>query len=103
MSAALRECSSRSGTIAQFGIPLVVIGKASDFPGNPCFLREHGVEVVVLDNPECTGLMARFIAERPDLWFEDIARTEWTSDLSGDRQYSTTPYVRWPRRSGQWD
>jgi len=27
---------------------------------------------VVLDDPECVELMEAFIAERPDLWNEDI-------------------------------
>jgi len=33
---------------------------------------EHGVEVIVLDDPECLELMTTFIKERPDLWNEDI-------------------------------
>lgn len=37
------------------------------------FLRQHGVDVLVLDDPDCIELMARFIRERPELWYEDIA------------------------------
>jgi cytosine/creatinine deaminase len=29
--------------------------------------------VVLLNDPGCIDLMARFIRERPDLWNEDIA------------------------------
>jgi cytosine deaminase len=29
--------------------------------------------VVVADDPDCIALMTRFIAERPELWSEDIA------------------------------
>ena len=66
-----------SGTIVQFGVPRVVIGEARNFPGNPDFLRAHGVDVVILDDPDCIELMSRFIRERPELWDEDIAgRTE---------------------------
>ncbi len=36
------------------------------------FYGANGVEVVVLDDAKCTALMARFIAERPDVWNEDI-------------------------------
>ncbi len=73
----LSPCMMCSGTILQFGIPRVVIGEAQNFPGNPDFLRRHGVEVSVLDDERCTELMSRFIRERPDLWDEDIAgRTE---------------------------
>jgi cytosine/creatinine deaminase len=35
-------------------------------------LRENGVEVVVLDDPECVDMMERFISEHPTLWNEDI-------------------------------
>ena len=30
------------------------------------------VTVEVVDDPACAALMARFIAERPELWNEDI-------------------------------
>ena len=68
----LSPCYLCSGAAVQFGIPLVFIGEARTFPGAPEFLRSHGVEVVDLDLPECCELMARFIAERPELWNEDI-------------------------------
>ncbi len=66
-------CMMCVGTIVQFGIQSVVIGEARNFPGNVEFLREHGVDVTVLDDPDCIALMARFIKERPELWYEDIA------------------------------
>ena len=57
----------------QFGIPKVVIGETENFGGNEAFLRSHGVEVVVLNDPECINLMRQFIEEKPELWLEDIA------------------------------
>jgi cytosine deaminase len=72
----LSPCMMCSGTILQFGIPRVVVGEAQNFPGNPDFLRRHGVEVVLLDDPRCIALMERFIRERPELWDEDIAGRE---------------------------
>ncbi|MGZ4789106.1 MAG: nucleoside deaminase [Terriglobales bacterium] len=69
----LSPCMMCAGTIVQFGIKRVVIGEAQNFPGNPDFLRAHGVEVVLLDDPDCIQLMSRFIRERPELWDEDIA------------------------------
>jgi cytosine/creatinine deaminase len=69
----LSPCMMCSGTVLQFGIPAVVIGEDRNFPGNPDFLRAHGVEVTLLQDPDCIELMRRFIAERPDLWDEDIA------------------------------
>lgn len=72
----LSPCMMCAGTAVQFGVPRVVIGEERSFPGNAAFLREHGVEVVVLDDPQCRALMQRFIAERPELWHEDIAGRE---------------------------
>ncbi len=68
----LSPCMMCAGTIVQFGIPRCVIAEATNFPGNPDFLRQHGVEVVIADDPDCIALMRRFIAEKPDLWAEDI-------------------------------
>ncbi len=69
----LSPCMMCSGTVLQFGIKRVVIGEKQNFPGNVELLRNHGVDVIVLDDPECISLMQRFIRERPDLWDEDIA------------------------------
>ena len=69
----LSPCMMCSGTIIQFGIPRVVIGENKTFGGNEVFLRQHGVEVVIADDPDCIDLMERFINEKPELWAEDIA------------------------------
>lgn len=73
MYTTLSPCMMCTGTILQFGIARVVIGETRNFPGHPELLRSHGVDVVVLDDPACIELMARFIRERPELWDEDIA------------------------------
>jgi cytosine/creatinine deaminase len=72
----LSPCMMCAGTIVQFGIPRVVIGENKSFPGNIEFLREHGVEVVLLNDSQCESLMKRFITEKPNLWEEDIAVRE---------------------------
>jgi cytosine/creatinine deaminase len=69
----LSPCMMCAGTIVQFGIPRVVIAENTTFGGNEGFLRSRGVEVVVAHDPDCIALMTRFIAERPELWSEDIA------------------------------
>ena len=69
----LSPCMMCAGTIVQFAIPRVVVGENANFGGNEDFLRSRGVEVIVADDPDCIRLMARFIAEKPDLWAEDIA------------------------------
>ena len=68
----LSPCMMCSGTVVQFRIPRVVIGENRNFGGNEEFLRSNGIEVVILDDAKCTALMARFIAERPEVWNEDI-------------------------------
>ncbi len=72
----LSPCMMCTGTILQFGIPRVVVGERQNFEGNCDFLAERGVEVVLLDDPDCIELMARFIRERPELWNEDIAEED---------------------------
>ena len=69
----LSPCMMCTGTIIQFAIPRVVVGEGQNFAGNPGLLRQHGVEVIIADDPDCIALMARFIRERPELWAEDIA------------------------------
>lgn len=69
----LSPCMMCAGTIVQFGIGRVVVGEERNFAGNADFLRARGVAVAVLDSAECVALMARFIAEHPALWDEDIA------------------------------
>jgi cytosine deaminase len=69
----LSPCMMCSGTIVQFKIPRVVICENRNFGGNEQFLRDHGVEVEVIDDPRCINLMARFIAQNEALWAEDIA------------------------------
>jgi len=64
--------------VLHFGIKRVVIGEDQNFAGNPQALRERGVSVDILNNVQCTELMTRFIKERPDIWFEDIAGNETT-------------------------
>jgi cytosine deaminase len=68
----LSPCMMCAGTIVQFRIPRVVVGENRNFGGNEEFLRQNGVEVVILDDAKCIELMGRFIRERPDLWNEDI-------------------------------
>ena len=69
----LSPCLMCAGTIVQFGIKHVVVGENVNFGGNEQFLRQHGVEVRVLNDPDCIALMRKFIEEKPELWDEDVA------------------------------
>lgn len=75
MVTTLSPCDMCTGAILLYGIPRVVIGEHRTFMGGEELLRSRGVEVIVLDDPECVALMESFIAERPDLWNEDIGET----------------------------
>lgn len=72
----LSPCMMCAGTIIQFGIKRVVIGENLNFEGNIDFLKQHGVDVCLLNDDECKNLMSKFISERPALWDEDIAGRE---------------------------
>ncbi|MFJ3657576.1 nucleoside deaminase [Streptomyces nigra] len=72
MVTTLSPCWYCSGLVRQFGIGRVVIGEAVTFSGGHEWLAEHGVEIVLLDDPECVALMRDFVARHPDLWNEDI-------------------------------
>jgi cytosine deaminase len=72
MVTTLSPCWYCSGLVRQFGISRVVVGEARTFHGGHDWLAEHGVEIVVLDDPECVAMMEEFIAARPELWHEDI-------------------------------
>jgi len=72
MYTTLSPCHMCTGAILLYEIPRVVIGENRTFLGAEDLLREHGVEVVVADSEECYRLMQDFIAEYPQIWFEDI-------------------------------
>jgi cytosine deaminase len=68
----LSPCPMCTGAVLLYQIPRVVIGENRTFQGSEDLLRAHGVQVDVVDDPDCTALMERMIAERPALWNEDI-------------------------------
>jgi cytosine deaminase len=72
MYTTLSPCHMCTGAILLYEIPRVVIGENRTFLGAEDLLRAHGVEVVVVDSEKCYRLMQEFIAEHPEIWFEDI-------------------------------
>ena len=68
----LSPCDMCSGATLLYGIPRVVVGENRTFQGPEAYVRSRGVELVVVDDPECVRLMEDFIAARPELWNEDI-------------------------------
>ncbi len=76
MVTTLAPCWYCSGLVRQFNIPTVVVGESVNFAGGIEWLREHGVEVVDLEDAACIRLLADFIRDHPALWHEDIGVTE---------------------------
>lgn len=71
----LSPCDMCSGAILLYEIPRVVIGENVSFRGPEDYSQSRGVELIVVDDPRCRALMERFMAEHPELWFEDIGVT----------------------------
>ncbi|HQU27219.1 MAG TPA: nucleoside deaminase [Acidimicrobiales bacterium] len=72
MVTTLSPCWYCSGLVRQFNIGAVVVGEAETFSGGHEWLADNGVEVLVLDDPACKEILRTFIAERPEVWDEDI-------------------------------
>ena len=68
----LSPCDMCSGAVLLYKIPRVVIGENTTFQGPEGYVRSRGVELVILNDPECITLMQDFIAAKPALWNEDI-------------------------------
>ncbi|KAF3762422.1 cytidine deaminase-like protein [Cryphonectria parasitica EP155] len=76
MYTTLSPCDMCTGACLLYGISRVVIAENKNFLGGESYLRSRGVEVVVVDDAECKALMDKFIAEKPELWNEDIGVEE---------------------------
>lgn len=68
----LSPCAMCSGAILLYGIPKVIVGENATFLGEEALLRARGVQVDVVQDDSCVQMMRSFIADRPELWNEDI-------------------------------
>ena len=68
----LSPCPMCTGAILLYKIARVVIGENRTFMGSEDALRQAGVNLEVVQDPECIELMREFIAQSPVLWNEDI-------------------------------
>ena len=68
----LSPCPMCAGAILLYRIPRVVVGENVTFKGSEDLLRNNGVNVDVVQDPECIEMMRAFIAANPELWNEDI-------------------------------
>jgi len=74
MYTTLSPCAMCSGAILLYGIARVIVGENRTFVGEEAWLRSRGVDVEVVQDERCIRMMEQFIAERPELWNEDIGR-----------------------------
>jgi creatinine deaminase len=72
MVTTLAPCWYCSGLVRQFGFGTLVVGESVNFSGGEEWLRELGIEVIDLANPDCTAMMRDYIAGNPTVWNEDI-------------------------------
>jgi cytosine deaminase len=72
MVTTLAPCWYCSGLVRQFRIGTVVVGESRTFSGGVAWLRDNGIEVIDLDNPDCRALLESYIAQHPEIWNEDI-------------------------------
>ncbi|OKH20173.1 tRNA-specific adenosine deaminase [Hydrococcus rivularis NIES-593] len=70
----LMPCYLCAGAVVQFGIKKVIAGESETFAGAREFMESHGVETIDLNLDECKQLMKDFIAQKPQLWNEDIGK-----------------------------
>ena len=68
----LSPCPMCSGTALLYKIPRIVVGENVTFQGPENYVRSQGVEMTILQDPECIQMMRSFIATQPELWNEDI-------------------------------
>lgn len=68
----LSPCDMCSGAALLYGIPRIVIGENRSFLGAEEHLRSRGVQLNILNDPDCLALMQAFQRDHPELWSEDI-------------------------------
>ena len=68
----LSPCPMCTGAIVLFQIPRLVVGEAETFVGDLDYLAVKGVDVLLLDDPDCKAAMREFQERYPQVWSEDI-------------------------------
>lgn len=57
-----------TGACILYKVARIVIGENNTFVGGEAYLKQRGIELVVLQNKECESLMQKFISEKPEIW-----------------------------------
>jgi creatinine deaminase len=71
----LSPCDMCSGAALLYQIPKIMVGENRTFRGPETYLRSRGIELIILNDPECIQMMQDFIAANPKLWNEDIGKS----------------------------
>lgn len=57
-----------AGAAIFFQVKRIVIGENKNMSGREEYLRQHGIEVIVLNDQVSTKLMTDFITNQPQIW-----------------------------------
>ncbi|MCM2373409.1 nucleoside deaminase [Aporhodopirellula aestuarii] len=68
----LSPCDMCSGAALLYKIPKIIVGENQTFHGPEDYVRSRGIELEIVNDPQCIALMEEFIANHPALWNEDI-------------------------------
>jgi cytosine deaminase len=80
----LSPCYMCSGASLLFGVSRIVVGESRTILAADEWLRSRGVLVTVADDPACYQLLQRFIADKPEIWAEDIGAAGTSKDYGRD-------------------
>jgi len=64
----LSPCEMCAGSVVFFKIPKVVIGDNQNYRGDEAWLESRGVEVEVVNEPECIRMLQDFDRANPGAW-----------------------------------
>lgn len=68
MYTTLSPCDMCTGACVMYKVARVVIGENKTFIGGERYLKERGIDVIILENAECQGLMKQFVEQKPEVW-----------------------------------
>ncbi|KAL8642785.1 MAG: hypothetical protein Q9228_000576 [Teloschistes exilis] len=69
MYTTLSPCDMCTGACVMYKVGRVVVGENKSFVGGEEYLKQRGIEVVVLQDEECTAMMQKYIDENPEVWY----------------------------------
>lgn len=76
----LSPCTMCSGTILLYNISRVVIGENTTLIGPEKYLKDNGVEVLILGIDECREILEKYIEENPEIWDVELERVGYSTD-----------------------